>query len=326
MLRLMFFTDPHLADHGPLGRKDDYKNAVLAKLEWLMQEGYERSVDQIICGGDWFHIKRPNHVSHELVSATTAILKRSPQPIFTVAGNHDQSPDGSHYRQPLAVLESANVVQILKPGVPYFTDERVVTLLSRPYNAQRTADPEYYAPTENELGLIAESEGTTVIMVAHGDVLPPGDERPYPYVNVDKIPGIEKIDLFLCGHIHENLGMSTIPGSPGLFINPASLGRTARTQANYARQVQAVIIEVGGKDTPLHTTMIDVPMAPAIEVFEAKGVDEKEPVSDGIQQFVTTLGQGLRVEQLTIDELLAGIDGLDQDVGRLVKLYLEESE
>ena len=343
-LRLMFMTDPHLADHGPLGRKDDYRQAILDKLVWLAEECERRKVDHVLCGGDWFHIKRPNHISHQLVGDTIDVLRQFPGPILSVVGNHDQSPDGLYRRHPLSVLEAAGVVWVLDSPltVKEEGDKSVrgnVLILGRNYNSQRDADPEYYAPTEDELAQI--KEGDTVIMVAHGSVLPPESERPYPYVNVHKIPGIEKIDIFLCGHIHENLGTTAflmdginktieVHGHTvsllNYFVNPGSLGRTARTQANYARKVQAVIIEIGGEKPSPSIELIDVPAAPAVEVFEAKGVDEKEPVSDGIQQFVTTLGQGLRVEQLTIDELLAGIDGLDQDVGRLVKLYLEESE
>jgi DNA repair exonuclease SbcCD nuclease subunit len=325
-IKLAFFGCLHAADRPPLGRKDDYRQAILNKLKAIAGICAERGVGYAVVTGDLFHNKRPNRVSHALVQALMLHFQIFPCPVYVIPGNHDIGPDGveSLPRQPLGTLDQARAVTILLQAQPFTVTGNPLAatafwLVPRPYSTEGDADPNYYALSLTEVAGLGGNPAP-VIVVAHGPVLAPGDERPYPYVNVDQIPGIERVDLFVGSHIHEDLGIHNVNGM--IFANVGSIARTARTQANYTRKVQMLIATVEGKEVTVES--VEIPgVAPALSVFEGKEVDTPEVPNDEIQKFVERLGQGLRSEELTIDELLAGVE--DSDVRSLLKELLEEA-
>ncbi len=320
-MRIAFFGDLHVADKAPLGRIDDYRTTILNKLREISNICLEQEVDYCISTGDLFHIKRPNRVSHSLVQEMIEIFRGFPCEVFAIQGNHDQGPEGveSIGKQPLGVLEKAGVIKILSS----IKDSRIgVWIIPRPYNSEGDADPMYYALSATEIALL-ESNPAPTIMVAHGSVLAPRDERPYPYVNVDELPNVASLDLFVAGHIHENLGIHTLK-SGTIFANVGSIGRTARTQANYVRKVQMLIANIDQKGISVES--VEIPgVPPAFEVFEGKEMITNEAPNEEIKKFVERLGEGLRSEELTIDELLASLENLKPSVKVLLRTYLEEA-
>jgi DNA repair exonuclease SbcCD nuclease subunit len=324
-IKLAFFGCLHASDRPPLGRKDDYRQAILNKLQMISGICAEQDVAYAFVTGDLFHNKRPNRVSHALVQELMLHFQLFPCPVYVVPGNHDLGPDelDSLERQPLGVLARSEAVRWLLDAhlLAKEGDKGSQTwVVSRPYSNEGDADPNYYALREEEMSRMKKAP-RPVIVVAHGSVLAPGDERPYPYVNVDQIPGIKQVKLFVGGHIHEDLGIHNVDGT--IFANVGSIARTARTQANYTRKVQMLIATINeGEEVTVES--VEIPgVAPALEVFEGKEVDTPEVPNDEIQKFVERLGQGLRSEELTIDELLAGVE--DNDVKALVKQLLEEA-
>ena len=318
-MRILVVGDLHARDGNPLRRTDDYKEAIFRKLDAIsdLANHYKHNVEHIIFLGDIFDQKRSARVSDELRQRLIYAFAGMPCPVMVVPGNHDLGPRGitSLPRQPLGTLEAAGCLQVLQHGALPLGGK--VVLIVRPYDEKGDADPNYYALSEEEL---IYPDDYTLIEVAHGSVLAPGDDRPYPYVNVDDIPGIEKIDVFATGHIHENLGVHTVGTTA--FVNLGSIGRTALTIANLTRTVQVGLIDTEAKSV----TPLDVPgVQPGIEVFEGtSGSHEMETPSDEVAAFVARLGEGLRAEQLTIDELLAG-EEVTGDVRAIVKRLLEEA-
>ncbi len=290
-------------------------------------------IDYAVGLGDIFHSKRSSRVSDYLRQQLIVIFKDFPCPVGVVPGNHDLGPDelNSLGRQPLGTLEKAGAIDILLKPI-YFEPKDVrdtgVWLIPRPYNGIGDAAPVYYALLLEEQRDIVARPGF-VVVAAHGSVLPPGADRPYPYVNVDKIPTIEDIDLFVSGHIHENMGITPLDpaDSPhtSYFVNLGSISRTARTQANYTRKVQ-VLMQGVTREGVLQVQALDIPgVRPALEVFGAKEVSPTSGApTDEVERLVEAIGKGLQSDTVSWPELLAGID-VDGDVKQLVQTLLEEA-
>ncbi len=331
MMKLLVMGDLHAADKPPLGRIDNYMETVLRKLGAIADLAREHDVAAVLSTGDIFHSKQSNRVSDTLRQRLIASFNSFPCQTYVVPGNHDYGPAGleSLSSQPLGTLEEAGAVTVLRE----ITDSRLgVWIVPRPYNAVAegfhtgTTDPLYYSLTEREQDIIANGQpGAPVIGIAHGSILPPGDTRQYPYVNVDDIPGIEHYNVYICGHIHEPLGIHWVGNT--IFANPGSVMRTSRDLTNYARQVQVLLVEVGDGGL-LSVTEVPIPgMAPALEVFGRRPETHKPDAnSDEITNFIELLGEGIRADTLTIPELLAELgEKIEPRVKAEVQRYLEEA-
>lgn len=315
MIRILIFNDVHLADKPPLGRKDDYAQSILTKLEEIRDLCKTHEVAAAICTGDLFHVKRPDRVSHQLVRQVGNLLQSFTLPVYIVPGNHDMGPDElvSLERQPLGVLASWGAVTLLAERSLFVGP---LHLIPRPWNTERDADPTYYSPTTEELSTTNQH-----ILVAHGSLLPPGEERPYPYVTIDQVPGIEHYAVVFAGHIHEPLGIVPVKGGP-LYVNLGSVGRTARTQSNLLRRPEVALLEAEGQEVTVTRLTLTSP-APIDEVFEAKAT-ATEDTPDEIVRLANVLAQGLSVEQVSLDDLLSRTPiEMSEPVRRLVKGYLE---
>ena len=325
MTKLVFVGDIHIADNPPLGRVEGYKEQILDKLRKIGEICDKQNARAVLLG-DIFHIKRPDRVSHQLTQELISVIREEfYDPPIVVVGNHDVGPAGlaSLDRQPLGTLKKAGAVELLHE--PPFWHEDNVALLCRPYDTERDADPTYYSPTEEEIEL---SFGRKMIMVAHGSLIPTGATRPYPCVNVETIPGVEKLNLLVSGHLHEDLGISEIGNVDTLFANLGSIGRVARTQANMMREVKVLSVTVQ-EEGQIWLEQIEIPgVLPALEVFEQKDNYEVEESAgaDEITRFVDSLGEGLRVEQSDIPTLLANIEFPNEAVKKRVQELLEAAQ
>lgn len=334
-MNLIFMGDLHAADKPPSGRVDNYIDTVLGKLASIAMIASHNEATAVISLGDIFHSKQANRVSDTLRQRLIEMFKAFPCPVYVVPGNHDMGPAGldSLSSQPLGTLEKAGAVTILRDMMDM--PKIGVWIVPRPYNTEAegfhtgNTDPSYYSLTEEEKRFIG-AEGSSrrsypVIGVAHGSLLPPGDTRQYPYVDVSTIPGIEDYDLYVAGHIHEPLGNHLV-GTSTIFANPGSVMRTSRDLMNYARQVQVLSVDV--TDNGLVINEIPIPgMAPALEVFGRKESSDTPDVGgDDISNFIGLLGQGLRADSLSIPDLLAEMDmKIEPRVKAEVQRHLEEA-
>lgn len=316
--KILVFQDSHIADRPPLGRVEGYRDQIGVKLVEIGQIARQVQADVVIGVGDTFHVKRPNFVSHYLVGMLQDAFRDYPCDVWLVPGNHDlgtATDEEGLMRQPISNLVGGNVYMAGATKVIKLPD---TVILFRPYSAERDCDPAYYKLTDDEL-TVAEHM-PYVIMMAHGSVLPPGADRPYPYVKLEDID-LTGIGILCCGHIHEDLGVTLYDTT--WFCNVGAVGRFARTQANMEREVKVLLIEKE-KGLPPSFRAITLDSAlPASEIFLERESTDGEVPSDDIVKFADSLAEGLSLETLPIDELLAQQAGVGEEVKAEVKKYLE---
>ena len=334
-MNLLFMGDLHAADKPPHGRVDDYRDTVMKKLVAIANMADDLGSTAVISTGDIFHSKQSNRVSDTLRQYLIEVFKSFPCPVYVVPGNHDLGMAGlsSLSGQPLGTLEKAGAIEILTQA--QMIGPANVFIVPRPYDTDAegfhtgVTDPGYYSLTPDEQKFInydEKTKGLPVIGVAHGSLLPPGDTRQYPYVDVSTIPGIEDYDLYVSGHIHEPLGVHRIESCGTRFANPGSVMRTARDTANYLRKVQVLCVYIDNG----HMTITEVPipgMRPALEVFGRKESTDGPEVSSDISTFVGLLGEGLRADEVNIPDLIAKLPGkIKPKVRAEVQRHLEEAQ
>ncbi len=353
--RLVVFNDLHVADRPPIGRKEGYREQVLAKLEEIAQiatthpqeevplpnvrelfGGSSRPTEEIgqaeqaqtllIGTGDLFHHKRPSFSSHYLVSQLQQIFWKAAKfgvETYLLPGNHDTGPGGVEGlgTQPLVVLDGGPV-HVVAPGITD-TAHGLATvdalLLWRPYSYERDADPTYYQLNDIERELAEKSPHT--IMIAHGSIVPPGEVRPYPHVPIQTI-NLDGIDMLLTGHIHEDLGVHLVNDT--WFCNVGAVGRTQRTKANYEREVCVLDIRLNAGISPSIERVVLKSALPPDEIFHEVVQDVDEGTPDEIIEFAGALAKGLNDETIPIEQLIEGLK-LDKDVKEKVMAYLEEA-
>ena len=90
-VNFVFSTDWHLSDNPPGRRQDDYRRAMLDKIEFV-RKLTEEVKGVALCGADVFHIKNPKSPanSFSLIVEILHALRRFPlQGIWGGVGNHD---------------------------------------------------------------------------------------------------------------------------------------------------------------------------------------------------------------------------------------------
>lgn len=317
MARILFVGDVHLSDRPPIGRAEGYREQVLDKLEEVGEISVREKVHTIIFMGDLFHSKRPMFTSHALVQQVQGVLSHYNSYIHVVPGNHDQGPEGleSLRRQPLGVI-GHGPVSILRSTIMMVGG---IPIIPRPYDPKRDLDPSYYALTDEEKDTPAPR-----ILVCHGSLVSRDDPLWASEYHHYALP-VEDLDTsgadyLVSGHIHEPAGPLTLPNGT-VFLNPGSITRTSRKTLNYERQPKVVILDTGtGEFTDIPLTRV----LPPAEVFVARESGGSE-VTDEIRDFADSLASGLSLEELPLDELLRGLDGVSEGVKRIIKEELEEA-
>ena len=311
--RILFVGDIHAADRPPAGRVDGYREQILAKLEQIMQAA--QGADAVVLLGDIFHQPRANLVSHGLVKDLIRVFSDYPCPVYAVIGNHDQGEEGldSIYRQPLGVLKEAGAVIIPDAGGAGIGQ---VALVFRHYFARRDADPNYYALN------VEVHPKRPCVLVAHGSILPPGEVRPYPTVCVTDIPNVERYCLVVSGHIHEDMGITELPGG-GYFANLGSVGRVSRTQGNLTRTPRVLSVTWEGDDVAFDTYELTESTLPASQVFRVPEATDSEDASDEIKLFASALSAGLASESVDVRELVESLEGSPAAKAHLIRLLIQ---
>ncbi|MEJ5366619.1 MAG: metallophosphoesterase [Desulfosoma sp.] len=299
---ILFIGDPHVAAYPPGHRMDDYRTAVLGKLDFCLRESAKRRLLPVILG-DLFHVPRdnPNGLLVELMD-----LFRPVKP-WVLVGNHDKHEARLTRDVSLAVLDAARVIVLLDRPGPAASLQCGSTRVLLGASPDWTDIPSAVDPCGHDV----------VVWVTHHNVSFPDYDA--GRIALREIPGV---DLVVNGHIHT----PKPPQRRGstLWVNPGSLTRITRSGVTRAVRPAAALWT---PDMP-EPARLDVPHAPFDEVFPPMddaltAADETPDASRfirGLENLAlrkTTEGVGLKAF------LEANLDPQDPATPIIWKLYEE---
>lgn len=293
LFKILVIGDQHLDVTTPRSRKDDYCEALFAKLEEIHSLAVEREADHIIWLGDMFHRQDAVRVPHVLVNRLIHYfkrLKRSKIRSLVVMGNHDIRSTAENWRrQPIATLVAADVitplwtdsldtdpwgkvsVEIVPPDTKSPFGHRVVV-----HGAQFSYDADH--PTYRaDFYSIDRDEEAFNIRTLHTTLMPSGQSTFGDFTTVDdltELPSDKCADLYLCGHVHLNLDAFETEieqGKPHIVAyNPGALARGSLEEYNISRPVQVgeLVLSYDGDSVQCSISSIPLKSAkPAEEIF-----------------------------------------------------------
>src|SRR5512136_1572334 len=82
-------SDIHISDLNPRARTDDFKAAILDKLDQIQKACTKLKADALILAGDLFNFKTPSKNSHSLVRELIEVFRKFKCPVYMIPGNHD---------------------------------------------------------------------------------------------------------------------------------------------------------------------------------------------------------------------------------------------
>jgi len=312
-MRILFFTDPHNADHPPRMRKASYMEDILFKQQELVQ--IAKTCDLTICGGDVFHQKNPDMVSHRLVNRVAEIYREMGDMII-VPGNHDVGGGASEtlwrYR-PLNHLANLPNVEILHKKQRTLSLEWSVACYGLADAWEPLSEFERWLRT---LVPLTKKQ----IVVAHIPFLVGKDKYPYPTIRLTSaIKSCAK--LFFLGHMHDFQQVS------GQIVAPGSLSRgVLKMDASYGRPVYSVVVNIDKGEIAFNLIKMDV--KPADEVFrlDEKQKEQREQRAVGeLLSFIDDFTIPQKLDQDTIEDLIKKSSVDDETKETALKILKEMS-
>lgn len=199
----LFIGDPHVSSKRIGRRKDDYLSSVLAKLE-ACAEICARENLLAVCLGDLFHKNDDNGL--QMLNRLTRCLKKFPEPMLVLDGNHDLGRAERSDDDALTLLGQTGVVQVLNAGlVAEFRLEAAgsaVRLWAAPYGSELPAR-------------LPSFEGTT-ILISHHDLAFGGS-----YPGALPLKEMHGCDIVVNGHMHDT--KSSVAMGETVWHNPGNI-------------------------------------------------------------------------------------------------------
>lgn len=277
-------SDEHLADLSPAFRKDDYRAAVLTKLEWQGTLAARVGARAFLRGGDFFHVKPANKTTMATMSLAAGIHRRYPCPTFSTVGNHDMSYNdlATVPGQPLGVMFSSGVftplhetvfesgsMKVRVIGVDYTPDldhEALADLV------RKRPDDQYVVAVVHALAAMAPPEKIQTFF----------DERVFDYRDLafDGCP-----DVYVFGHYHKDQGVVDHLGTK--FVNLGALTRGSLVFENLDRKPKMSSIRFDSRGVSVEEHV--VPHRDASEVFDLDRKKQLDKERRSIQDFITLI-------------------------------------
>ncbi len=328
MPKFLVMNDPHNSDRPPIGRTESYTDDIIAKQEECWEIAERADCDWIIQTGDIFHRFRGPQIADSLKVRLLELYQQAPCPVYGIAGNHDLSTTGvaSIWDRSFGVLAKAGSFMWLSEatitsGKTRQTPPEDVLLIPRNWEPHIDKLSNIFKLTEAEVAL-RETAGHRryAIMVAHASILPPGKSAIYPHHNADNLPTVD-LDLLICGHIHEDLGIHQLP-SGCWYVNVGGMARVDRSKHNLERTPEVLTVTLEGGEFAFERHPLTSARSAEEVFFEKETVTEREA-----GDFAASLDAALELEETPIDELLVQLTkGQPTAVVERLRGYLTEAE
>lgn len=281
-VRFLTSTDEHLADLAPGFRKDNYRDAILSKLEWQGVQAARFKANALLRGGDFFHVKAANKTTMRTMALASRIHRRYSCPTYSLAGNHDMSnndPD-SIIHQPLGVLFNSGVFEPLKEQI-FESGSMKVRVVGVDYTTDIAVDGLH--------DLVRKKDETYTVAVIHALAAMAPEERIQSFFN-EKIFDYRDLvfegcpDVYVFGHYHKDQGVVEHMGVK--FVNLGAISRGALTFENLERRPKVSMIKCNSQG--VFVDVQEVPCEDAAQIFDLelkKRLDEeRKSLNDFLSQ------------------------------------------
>jgi DNA repair exonuclease SbcCD nuclease subunit len=313
-IKFLSSSDEHIAESVGF-RKDDYRSAILNKLEWQGSIARKFKADGILRGGDLFHVKAANKTTMSTLAKVSAIHRKYPCPTYIIAGNHDISHNSldTVLKQPLGVVLEAGVCCELSNEV-FLSGSLKVRVIGVGY----TVDLDHGGLREI---IQKNDEDCYTIAVIHALASMAPEERIQSFFN-EKIfdyrdlvfPGCP--DAYIFGHYHKDQGIVEHCGVK--FINLGAISRGALNFENIERKPKVGLITCDSRG--INAESIEVPCGDALSVFDFEKKAQLEKERKNIDEFISKLysdstlsqdgGLSEKLEKLKLSEYSEDLKGL----------------
>lgn len=300
-IRFVTSSDEHVADINPGFRKDNYRDAILSKLEWQGKLASKIEADALLRGGDLFHVKAANKTTMSTLAAVAGIHSNYSCPTYSVSGNHDMSHNDpkSIPRQPLGVLFESGAIKRL--------DEQRFTSGSmrvRVVGVEYTTD--LYDEGLRDLVRKKDNEDTYTIAVVHALASFAPAEKIQNFFN-EKIFDYRDLvfegcpDVYVFGHYHKDQGIKEHLGVK--FVNLGAVSRGALVFENLERipKVSSIICNSQGISIEEHK----IPSEDASEIFD---IDKKKQIEKEKRSMDTFLSTLAKTNNIGIDDVKTRVE------------------
>lgn len=318
-MRALLIGDVHLADRPPSIRTESYADDIFAKLAQTVEivkaaninASRARNINAVVFAGDLFHVKTPSRTSHALVQRLADVVKAYPCPVHIVPGNHDIQHDRleSLDRQPLGVLFKAGAHLLIGQvppelnsmlfGIPWLFDWKA----ELPGHMRRWR------------------AGDARLMVTHAPIVPPGETRPYEYIDAeDWAVEMGRPGFVYYGHMHDVHGTYEVGGT--WFCNQGALSRGSLHEESLQRQPAVTTWDSSTGEF----TRIEIEHRPIREVFRLAEREVEDEQADRLDQFLLSVEE-TKLEAFSIEAVLAHVDELDLSprTREVIRAVLEEA-
>lgn len=266
-MKILLSGDWHIRETSPVNRCDDFKQALLKKLNYIFKIAEKEKIQYILQPGDFFDAA--DRVSYSMLAQWGrffAITHRDFK-ILTVLGQHDLQnhnlTDGNIPSRVLEAIESLHIMTV-DPFILYpepFTQVHI-------YGASWNAD----------IPIIKDPEALNILLIHKMFVKDKAIwEGQIDYTVGSSFLDQHKFDLVVSGDNHQKF-ICRDAGS--ILVNAGSLMRTAKNQNEHR---PAVFIY----DTTTHKVKeVRIPIKPFGEVFDIERQQSKERVEAELDELI----------------------------------------
>jgi DNA repair exonuclease SbcCD nuclease subunit len=283
MIRFISSSDEHLADSAGF-RNDDYRSAILDKLEWQGELARKTGADGVIRAGDFFHVKPANKTTMSTLGMAANIHRCYPCPTYVIAGNHDLShndPD-TVYKQPLGVMIHSEVFSHIRSEV--FISG---TLKVRVIGVDYTTDLDY----DGLRSMVARRpDDMYTIAVVHALAAHSPAEKIQSFFN-EKIFDYRDLvyngcpDAYVFGHYHKDQGIVDHCGTK--FVNLGAVARGSLTFEEIERKPKVAIISCTSQGISIEEC--EIPCRDASVIFNLDLKKQLEKERQCLDEFISKL-------------------------------------
>lgn len=322
-LRIVFYTDVHLRDNPPPSRRDDYRDSIFKKLEFMAQVASKTTPGiktVTVCGGDMMDIKKWTQNSYGLVIGLMKIMKSTGCPNFILDGNHDLLADKetSLDSQPIGAVLHSGYAELLRDT----GDLGGVVIRGFPFEEV----PDFSKLQLSKEDLALQATGVKFVIVIHQYFSEKaGAIHGTPIYSYDEVAKYG-YDLYLFGHYHVDQGVF-VNDRDQTFVNIGSLSRGGYGDDALSRIPKIASITI---DQEITVETLSVPCLPGDAIFDLEVKEMEKTHNTKLDEFITTLQASTLMggtEATTsvdkeLDKLGEGLTGDDLVVLEKVKEFL----